>query len=212
VTYSFRTLGEARTAPAGGIKARFAALVERLRKRFDPNGGVQVRARLTYAIGKATIAMGDDATAFRGLRARPLTPPGLCIEVQNHGKDTIIVTEVGLTRGEDGPQIALRDPHLHDSGPWPRHLAPGESVVAHFGSGLAGHKVLPDVRRSYALSIDGRHYFGPARAASLRCAHGGASSPGQSRRRLARPRQDERKLVAHPCGGLFQAMAKLDDR
>ena len=167
MTYSLRT-SDARAGSGAAAKSRLAALVAkvlgRVRKFLDPNRGVQVRARLTYAIGKATIAMGDDASAFRGLRARPLTTPGLCIEVTNHGKETIVVTEVGLTRGAEGPQIALRDPHLHDSGLWPRRLAPGESVVAHFGSGLAGHNVLPEVRRSYALSMDGKTYFGAARA------------------------------------------------
>ena len=167
MTFSLRT-SDARAGTGVGAKSRFAALLAkvlgRVRKLLDPNRGVQVRARLTYAIGKATIAMGDDASAFRGLRARPLTAPGLCIEVTNHGKETSVVTEVGLTRGAEGPQIALRDPHLHDAGPWPRHLPPGASVVAHFGSGLAGHNVLPQVRRSYALSMDGKTYLGAALA------------------------------------------------
>lgn len=94
-----------------------AAFVTRVRKWLDPNAGVRVRARLTYAIGRATIAMGDDLSAFRGLGARPLTPPGLCVEVANHGRVPVVVTEVGLTRGQEGPQIALREPLLHDTDP-----------------------------------------------------------------------------------------------
>ncbi len=141
-----------------------AVLIDRFRKRLDPNAGVVVRARLTYAIGPATIAMGDDITAFRGLKARPLTPPGLCVEVSNFGEERVTIVEVGLTRGEDGPQIAQREPYLHDNGPWPRVLEPGEAVVAHFGSGLAGHPVLPQAKHAYALTPEGRMLLGPAGA------------------------------------------------
>ena len=152
--------------PAGRrpLRVLLAALLARLRKRLDPNTGVIVRARLTYAIGPATIAMGDDIAAFRGLRAKRLTPPGLCIEVSNFGEEAVVIVEVGLTRGADGPQIAQREPNLHDNGPWPRRLEPGEAVVAHFGSTLAGHPVLPLVRRAYALTPEGRMLFGPADA------------------------------------------------
>lgn len=168
MTVSLRADSDARSPRE---KTPLAKLIERVRKWLDPNRGVQVRARLTYAIGKATIAMGDDLSAFKGLRAKTLTPPGLCIEVQNHGKEPVVIAEVGLTRGEDGPQISLREPHLHDAGPWPRRLEPGESVVAHFGSGLAGHRVLPEVRRSYAQSVEGHTYMGPDAARALRQYH-----------------------------------------
>lgn len=40
---------------------------------------------------------------------------------------------------------------------------PGEAVVAHFGSGLAGHSVLPEMRHAYALTFEGRILLGPAR-------------------------------------------------
>lgn len=74
------------------------------------------------------------------------------------------VTEVGLTGGAEGPQIPMIDPLLHDNGPWPRRLAPGETVIAHFGSGLKGHPVLPKVRRAYALTDEGRVLTGPTPA------------------------------------------------
>ncbi len=165
MTVSLRAVSDSRSPRD---KSPLAKLIERVRKRLDPNRGVQVRARLTYAIGKATIAMGDDLSAFKGLRAKTLTPPGLCIEVQNNGKEAVVIAEVGLTRGSEGPQISLREPHLHDSGAWPRRLEPGESVVAHFGSGLAGHRMLAEVRRSYAQSVEGQVYMGPEALRVLR--------------------------------------------
>ena len=71
---------------------------------------------------------------------------------------------MGLTRGEDGPQIAMLAPLLHDRGMWPRTLGPGQEVVAHFGSDLDSNPVLPKVRRSYAATIDGRYLLGDASA------------------------------------------------
>lgn len=48
----------------------FAALVRRWREWRDPNDGVQVRARVTYAIGRSTIAMGDVARSAACVRSR----------------------------------------------------------------------------------------------------------------------------------------------
>ncbi|MDA0654628.1 MAG: hypothetical protein O2905_07090 [Proteobacteria bacterium] len=74
------------------------------------------------------------------------------------------ITEVGLTRGEDGPQIAMVLPHLHDRGGWPRTLNPGQQVVAHFGSDLDSNPSLAIVRRTYAATLDGRVLLGDATA------------------------------------------------
>ena len=139
-------------------------LVRLFRQRVLPNHGVRVRARLAYPIGMATLAIGDGPNDFQGLHARKVAAPGLCIEVFNGSEDVITITEVGLTKGVEGAQIALREPLLHDNGPWPRRLAPGQAVIAHFGSMLAGHRILGEVRRSYAVTMDGRHYLGPAHA------------------------------------------------
>lgn len=121
-------------------------------------------ARLAHAIGRATIAIGDSPTDFRGLGANRLAPLGLCVVVSNTDRFPVTITEVGLTRGEEGPQISLREPLLHDRGPWPRTLAPGEEVVAHFGSGLETYPLLAEVRRSYAATLDGRYILGDATA------------------------------------------------
>ena len=99
---------------------------------------------------------------FKGLRTRAIAEAGLCVVVQNWGDKPVTLTEVGLTRGGDGPQIALRELMLHDKGSWPRTLAPGEEVVCHFGSSLLGHPILPLVARSYAVSIDGGYFLGDA--------------------------------------------------
>lgn len=44
-------------------------------------------------------------------------------------------------------------------------------VVAHFRSGLAGHQMLPEVRRSYAQGIDGKMFLGPEATRALRQYH-----------------------------------------
>lgn len=128
------------------------------------NGGVRIHARLAHAIGRATIAIGDEPTDFRGLRAKTVAPPGLCIVVSNRGKRPVTITEVGLTRGGDGPQIAMVLPHLHDRGAWPRTLNPGQEVVAHFGSDLESKPLLAMMRRTYAATLDGRVLLGDATA------------------------------------------------
>lgn len=142
----------------------FTAVRDGLMWLLDPNAGLRLRAKLAYAIGRATIAIAESPDDFRGLRAKRMTQPGLCIEAVNRGRAAVTLMEVGLTRGEDGPQIALREPFLHDDGPWPRTLEPGEAVVCHFGSGLAGHPVLREVRRAYAVTADGRVLYGNADA------------------------------------------------
>ena len=103
-------------------------------------------------IGKATIAIGAELEDLALMGARPVAPPSLCIEVKNIGLEEVTVTEVGLMAGEYGPQIPMVDPLLHDNGSWPRRLKPGDTVIAHFGSGLGKHPVLHKVRRAYALT------------------------------------------------------------
>ena len=103
----------------------FAAVRGGLARLLDPNSGLRLRAKRAYAIGRATIAIGESPGDFRGLRAKRLIQPGLCIEAVNNGRAPVTLLEVGLMRGEEGPQIALREPFLHDDGAWPRTLAPG---------------------------------------------------------------------------------------
>lgn len=132
--------------------------------RFGLRGGLTVTARMTIPIGKATIAIGAQVDDLALMGARPVAPPSLCIEVKNIGLEDVTVTEVGLMAGEYGPQIPMIDPLLHDNGSWPRRLKPGDTVIAHFGSGLGKHPVLAKVRRAYALTDEGDRLTGPAPA------------------------------------------------
>jgi hypothetical protein len=136
----------------------------RLMFRMGLRGGLTVTAHMTVPIGKATIAIGAEVEDLALMGARPVAPPSLCIEVKNIGLEEVTVTEVGLMAGEYGPQIPMVDPLLHDNGPWPRRLNPGDTVIAHFGSGLGKHPVLHKVRRAYALTDEGQRLTGSAPA------------------------------------------------
>ena len=145
--------------------------------RFGLRGGLTVTARMTIPIGKATIAIGAQVDDLALMGARPVAPPSLCIEVKNIGLEDVTVTEVGLMAGEYGPQIPMIDPLLHDNGSWPRRLKPGDTVIAHFGSGLGKHPVLAKVRR--ALCADGRR-GSPDRSGAGAAAVSGQCPPGIS--------------------------------
>jgi hypothetical protein len=78
-------------AEKGGI----AGWADIVRGWFDSNDGVRIHARLAHAIGRATIAIGDAPTDFRGLRAKTVAPPGLCIVVSNQGKGPVTIYRSG---------------------------------------------------------------------------------------------------------------------
>ena len=80
----------------------FTAVRDGLMWLLDPNAGLRLRAKLAYAIGRATIAIAESPDDFRGLRAKRMTQPGLCIEAVNRGRAAVTLMEVGLTRGETG--------------------------------------------------------------------------------------------------------------
>lgn len=143
---------------------RTANALNRALFRLGLRGGLQVTAQITYPIGKATIAIGGQSHDIALMGARPVAAPSLCIQVKNIGLEEVTVTEVGLTGGEEGPQIPMINPLLHDNGDWPRRLMPGETVIAHFGSALGAHPVLSQVTRAYALTDEGDRRTGPAAA------------------------------------------------
>ena len=114
-----------------GVQARATEFIERLAGavnralfRFGLRGGLKVTARITYPIGRTTIAIGGEIGDIALMGAHPVAAPSLCIEVENIGLEEVTVTEVGLTGGEEGPQIPMIDPLLHDNGGWPRRLMP----------------------------------------------------------------------------------------
>ncbi len=152
---------------AGDIFHRSASAINRALFGLGLRRGLQVTARITYPIGRATIAIGGHFQDIALMGAKPVGAPSLCIEVKNIGLKEVTVTEVGLTGGEEGPQIPMIDPLLHDNGDWPRRLMPGETVIAHFGSALGAHPVLSKVSRAYALTDEGDRRTGPAAALGL---------------------------------------------
>jgi hypothetical protein len=153
----------ASTKSAGVVDTLIDAF-HRVMFRMGLRGGLTVTARITVPIGKSTIAIGAGLEDLALMGARPAAPPSLCIEIKNIGLDEVTVTEVGLMSGDYGPQIPMVDPLLHDNGAWPRRLKPGDTVIAHFGSGLGKHPVLHKVRRAYALTDEGQRLTGSAPA------------------------------------------------
>jgi hypothetical protein len=47
---------------------------------------------------------------------------------------------------------------LHDARAGPRHLEPGDSVVAYFSSSIKRHSVLAQMRRAFVVDDDGRMF------------------------------------------------------
>lgn len=55
--------------------ARPKGWINRVLLRLGVRGGLQVTARITYPIGRATIAIGDGPEDFAPMRARPVAGP-----------------------------------------------------------------------------------------------------------------------------------------
>ena len=123
--------------------------------------------KLAVPVGREAIAMADRPADIAALRGETMSRAGLCVMIVNSGVEPVTVVEIGLSGRFGHPRIVMRDPLLHDTKPWPRRLRAGETVVAYFASDIAGHHVLPAMRRAFASSLDqagpmGRH--GPAQA------------------------------------------------
>jgi len=58
----------------------------------------------------------------------------------------------------------MREPLLHDGKPWPRTLAPEETVIAYLTSSIQSHSVLPSIRFGYALSDRSEIWIGASAA------------------------------------------------
>ena len=121
---------------------------------------LKVRAKVAYAIDRQAIALGEKPKDIRNLKRQNITDLGFCISVVNMGSTRLAVSEVGLIGWFDAPRISLFEPMLHDNKPWPRVLMPGEEVIAHFGTRLKGHTVLPQMRRVYAKTAHEEMFFG----------------------------------------------------
>ncbi|MDA0368943.1 MAG: hypothetical protein O3C65_11700 [Proteobacteria bacterium] len=136
--------------------------------RVTHGARLHVVPKLATPIGREAIALGDTANEMRHIPGHALDRSGLCLLIVNAGVESIVVSEIGLMGRLGRPRVTMRDPLLHDAGDWPRHLEPGESVVAYFASTIKRHPVLPQVRRAFAADDDGRmftasspalHYF-----------------------------------------------------
>jgi hypothetical protein len=121
---------------------------------------VRVRAKLAFALGRDAIALSERLEDFAKLGRERVTDIGFCISVRNDGGFPVNVVEVGLIGRFSSPRIALHEPLLHDNKPWPRRLAPGEEVVAHFGTRLKALPVLRDIRRVYAQTRQDEMCYG----------------------------------------------------
>ncbi|MDP6624344.1 MAG: hypothetical protein QF754_18975 [Alphaproteobacteria bacterium] len=125
---------------------------------------LSVRPKIAYAISNDAIAIAERLKDLLAIRRQPVAEVGLCVEVVNRGEQAVTITEVGFTGRFESPQVALHEPLLHDNKPWPRRLGPGESVIAHAGSSLKGHPVLPNLKRAYAKTDNDETSYGSSSA------------------------------------------------
>ncbi len=125
---------------------------------------LSVRPKIAYAISNDAIAIAERLKDLLAIRRQPVAEVGLCVEVVNRGEQAVTITEVGFTGRFKSPQVALHEPLLHDNKPWPRRLGPGESVIAHAGSSLKGHPVLPNLKRAYAKTDNDETSYGTSSA------------------------------------------------
>ncbi|HJP22696.1 MAG TPA: hypothetical protein QF861_14180 [Alphaproteobacteria bacterium] len=125
---------------------------------------LSVRPKIAYAISNDAIAIAERLKDLLAIRRQPVAEVGLCVEVVNRGEQAVTITEVGFTGRFESPQVALHEPLLHDNKPWPRRLGPGESVIAHAGSSLKGHPVLPNLKRAYAKTDNDETSYGTSSA------------------------------------------------
>jgi hypothetical protein len=110
---------------------------------------LRLKAKVAYAISGQAIAITDRPGDIAHLGKEVIASVGLCLDIFNDGDEEVTVTEVGFVGRFDKPQLAVHEPLLHDNGPWPRTLQPGEQVIAHMASDLGDHPVLGSLKRCY---------------------------------------------------------------
>jgi len=125
---------------------------------------LQVVPKLAVPVGNEALALGDRPTDVTRAFGPALDRSGLCLMIVNAGVEPITVVEIGLIGRFGSPRISAHEPLLHDRGPWPRQLAPGDSVVAYFPSRIRHHEVLGSMRRAYATTADGGQWTGTSLA------------------------------------------------
>lgn len=143
----------------GGIAARVSQP-----SRADRERRLWVRPQVAYGISREALVLTDRPRELRALEPRRVSSPTLCLEIGNAGREPIAVDEVGLSGWFDRPRIGMREPLLHDGKPWPRTLAPEETVIAYLTSSIQSHSVLPSIRFGYALSDRSEIWIGASAA------------------------------------------------
>jgi hypothetical protein len=122
--------------------------------------------KLVVPIGREAIAMADRPADIASVRGGTLSRAGLCVMIVNSGVEPVTVVEIGLSGRFGQPRIVMRVRLLHDNKSWPRRLRAGETVIAYFAHDVAGHHVLPAMRRAFATSLEGASWSGASPALS----------------------------------------------
>ena len=143
--------------------------------------------KLATPVGSEAIALGDGPNDMRNIPGHALDRSGLCLLIVNAGVEAIVASEIGLMGSLGRPRVTMREPLLHDARTWPRHLEPGDSVVAYFASSIKRHSVLAQMRRAFVVDNDGKLFTASSPALTYfvrEYAEGGRSRLplGQSRR------------------------------
>ncbi|MSP52365.1 MAG: hypothetical protein EXQ91_08265 [Alphaproteobacteria bacterium] len=125
------------------------------------NRRLRVRPNVAYAIAREAVEMGDRPRELASIAKQSVSGPTLCFHIDNVGRESITVAEVGLIGWFDSPCLTMEDPYLVDSKCWPRTLGPGESVVVYLTSAIQRHPVLmSETRLGFARSSEGETWIG----------------------------------------------------
>ncbi|MSO64946.1 MAG: hypothetical protein EXQ85_03955 [Alphaproteobacteria bacterium] len=131
---------------------------------FQRRVRVQVVPKLAVPVGAEALALGDNPADVSRVPGQALERSGLCLMIVNAGIEPVVVVEIGLMGRFGCLRITMREPLLHDRGGWPRHLEPGESVIAYFASRVRHHEVLSQMRQAFATTEDGVNWIGASPA------------------------------------------------
>ena len=119
---------------------------------------------MAYGVSRETLILTDRPRDLRALEPRRVSSPTLCLQIGNGGREPVTVDEIGLVGWFDRPRIGMREPLLHDGKPWPRKLAPDETVIVYLRPEIQNHSVLPSIRFGYALSDRSEIWIGASAA------------------------------------------------
>lgn len=148
-------------AKSSGPAIPFIGRYSRTPSDVDTSPRLGLGGRIAYAIAGDAIAIATTPGDIALLGKKAIADIGFCLEIENQGAVDVTVREIGLAGWFESPRVAEHEPNFHDTGEWPRTLAPGARFVAHYSSGLKSSSVLKSLKRVYVRTDRDEIFYGP---------------------------------------------------